>query len=106
VKTDTNTSVKSKDSAATLAEFDEQLFPGSVLSVLNNLTFSPPQVQTIIVTCCSCPREFEISYLHQQEDTTTYAKHVAQCSQPSPSGQSRLTKVKAALVSRVKKQGE
>ncbi|KAF9366376.1 hypothetical protein BGX34_003655 [Mortierella sp. NVP85] len=97
VKTD------STDTSVSQEEFDDHLFPSPVRDIFNNLTFSPPQVQSIFVTCSSCPREFEISYLQTQEHMTIFAKHVAQCSQPSP--QSRLTKVKAAL-SRVKKQGE
>lgn len=110
VRTDADTSTQSNtnvNSRISQAEFEERLFPNPALKVLNNLVFSPPQVQSVSVTCSSCPREFEISYLHQQENTVTYAKHVAQCSQPA--GQGRLTRVKAALergVSRVKKQGE
>ncbi|KAK3806638.1 MAG: hypothetical protein J3Q66DRAFT_421314 [Benniella sp.] len=102
VRTDSTISTKS-DTSVSQEEFDDHLFPSPVRDIFNNLTFSPPQVQSIYVTCSSCPREFEVSYLQTQEHMTIFAKHVAQCSQPSP--QSRLTKVKAAL-SRVKKQGE
>ena len=102
VRTNSTISTKS-DTSVSQEEFDDHLFPSPVRDIFNNLTFSPPQVQSIYVTCSSCPREFEISYLQTQEHMTIFAQHVAQCSQPSP--QSRLTKVKAAL-SRVKKQGE